>query len=945
MKLRTKFLALFVVSSLVLLIIFSVSGYFWLRGQTLRNINSEMVNLVNSSVGQVDLWSSAKTRSMDTLASTLPTAANAKPYYKNYLKIYEKDADLLDLYVAFPDSSLILGSNWVPPAGFDPRTRPWYQLAVQKNGLVFTQPYIDAMTQKYVLTAAMPLKNPDGSLRGVIAEDILLSTVTDKLKDAQIRGNGYTFLLDAQGQVLAHPDESLLGTKLRDNTVYREVAQDMATSESGCKTYEFNQQKMMVAFHKVPSTGWMLAFVLPEAVIYEDFAILKFIPAVILLLVLLLSWFMAKTVCGPIEKLQKLMGKVADGDLSVRGKVKRFNADDEIGLLTQAVNQTLDKLQHWIEDSRLKVEYLNAIPSPVVAVDANRKIIFMNPAGARAVGCSMESCLGEEVEGLFKFADYEGGSVVDRSMQENVILTADTLAELADKTVPLRYTVTPSKDGRGKVCGALICMIDITEENKAISTVEGLIQDAVVGKLSSRGNPDQFQIVGFKKTIAGINELMETIVRPLKELSAVLEQMSQGNLTVQMKGQYEGVYGELKNSINHSVTTISQMIKDIYDSTLELQQASGALIDIATTVAANNEEMSATVGTISATVQEISATMEETASSTELVNEGVGSVAGLAKDMSTASQEAVAVSQKVAADVKQVSLVIEAVAQSLNRVVVSTNKVADFCHRSIDITAEAKHRSQETNEIIQKLHLSSKQINKITTVIRSIAEQTNMLALNATIEAASAGEAGKGFAVVAGEVKQLSRKTSEEAGMIAQQIETMQQDMNEAVSAVEKISEVIEETQSITRTIAAAVGRSGWSKEELAAALEQEEQQEISIRQEIAAIAGKTEQVSQSALEAAQGVNELFHTTEDMSQKAGSVAASAAEMASAMKNIAVATHETAQGNQDIAQNVQEADKAIVDTADKAGKSSECAADVEGISRRLKNLVEKFNVES
>ncbi|WP_446030823.1 methyl-accepting chemotaxis protein [Peribacillus simplex] len=62
---------------------------------------------------------------------------------------------------------------------------------------------------------------------------------------------------------------------------------------------------------------------------------------------------------------------------------------------------------------------------------------------------------------------------------------------------------------------------------------------------------------------------------------------------------------------------------------------------------------------------------------------------------------------------------------------------------------------------MDQLSNTSKEIERIVTMITSIAEQTNLLALNAAIEAARAGENGKGFAVVAGEIRKLSENTKE----------------------------------------------------------------------------------------------------------------------------------------------------------------------------------------
>ncbi|MBP2641371.1 MAG: hypothetical protein H6Q66_2322 [Firmicutes bacterium] len=429
---------------------------------------------------------------------------------------------------------------------------------------------------------------------------------------------------------------------------------------------------------------------------------------------------------------------------------------------------------------------------------------------------------------------------------------------------------------------------------------------------------------------------------PILAIVGATGRIKNGDLTARVKVHSENEFGVLAQNFNKMVEDLQSLTKDIYRVTEELHGSSSQLIDIACNVAANSQEMSAAVGTVSAAIEEITAGTEENASSTEQVSHRVGLVAKMANEMSVAAQEAVRTSERVADEVKEVSVVIEDVSQSIQHVAIFAQEVAASCKRSIDIAAEAKSLSLETNDIITKSNASSKQISKIVDVIRRIAEQTNMLALNATIEAAGAGEAGKGFAVVAAEVKELSKRTTEEAARIGQQIEDMQNNMGEAVAVVAKITGVIAETMDITQNIALAVSEEPHSRPEAAAGIPNGAQR-TTISKEVTVIASKAEQVSQNAVEAARGVEAMFRTTEKISQKADEVACSADEMQSMMNAIAQATQEIAQGTQDISQSMQDTDKAIVDTAEKATKVSESAYEMGELANRLKMLEGKFKL--
>lgn len=459
------------------------------------------------------------------------------------------------------------------------------------------------------------------------------------------------------------------------------------------------------------------------------------------------------------------------------------------------------------------------------------------------------------------------------------------------------------------------------------------------------------------------------IVRPIRTVRDYIKEISAGNLNLKLlpvKSNDE--VGELTISANTMLEKLQQAqnhtIANIQQATMELTKSTADMIDIATGVAANSEEMSAKVSTVSSTVTQMAANLEETASSTQEVCAVTESVAEMSGRMLDAAQKVVMTSEAVSGEVSKVSSVVEDISQSINRAAdstvsvsnsmssiatavetinVSLNNVNEKCERSLGIAVEAEDRSRETSDIIKRLNAASKQINQVVYIISNIAEQTNMLALNATIEAACAGEAGRGFAVVAAEVKELSKRTTNETKIIAEQIEEMQLGMLDAVTAVDKIAGVIKETAEITRTIAGAVTEQSGSAKDISKALSSGVQEIEGISKEISEIAKSAGNVSASAQDAALGVKSMYDLTVDILHKSKDVATSSEEVRYVMNTIAEATQDNAQGTQDIMESMQETDEAIANTANHATLLSKAAQDLGELTKNMEMLVNKFKV--
>ncbi len=123
------------------------------------------------------------------------------------------------------------------------------------------------------------------------------------------------------------------------------------------------------------------------------------------------------------------------------------------------------------------------------------------------------------------------------------------------------------------------------------------------------------------------------------------------------------------------------------------------------------------------------------------------------------------------------------------------------------------------NERVARLADTCQRIGDVLTLIRSVADKTNLLALNATIEAARAGEAGRGFAVVAGEVKELAGQTAKATETIAAQIEALRSETGQSTAALEKIASAIGTLDRDAAAIATGLGENAGRVGEIVARL------------------------------------------------------------------------------------------------------------------------------
>lgn len=212
---------------------------------------------------------------------------------------------------------------------------------------------------------------------------------------------------------------------------------------------------------------------------------------------------------------------------------------------------------------------------------------------------------------------------------------------------------------------------------------------------------------------------------------------------------------------------------------------------------------------------------------------GADDTAVRANSVSAASEEASAISKVVSAAVEQLQ-------ESVAQVAVGADNAAIEAGRAVEVASTSR-------TAVAKLGTSSEDIGRVVDLIGSIAGNTNLLALNATIEAARAGEAGKGFAVVANEVKELANQTNQATVGIRTQVERIQADVLEAVSAIDEIARVVGDISGRQQLVSDAISGQQSTTVEIVAAVADVASTSAQISADITAVAQATGVTSNSA--------------------------------------------------------------------------------------------------
>jgi len=307
-----------------------------------------------------------------SVESEMRLISNAEYLFGNIFKVNHY---LSSLYLASETGIFfryMLGGQYT--ADFDPRNRPWYINAKKSTKPVWVEPYMDAFTNELCSTCAVSYKDRQGKIAGVVAMDILLTTILSDIYSLRLGNSGYSFILDSRGYYLAHPEEApnTDGFSKAEGD-FKELLKDMMSLETGIKRVTVDGNDYYISFAPLVMTGWSLgiaveyeevisialkmkAYIDSQAnvateqindMLYQVTTKAFILVCIMIISVIIISIWVSKSITTPILKLTNGVKELATGNFNSKIDI---SSNDEIGILAECYNKMTDDLKKYIEN-------------------------------------------------------------------------------------------------------------------------------------------------------------------------------------------------------------------------------------------------------------------------------------------------------------------------------------------------------------------------------------------------------------------------------------------------------------------------------------------------------------------------------------------------------------------------------------------------------------------
>ncbi|MGP0012274.1 cache domain-containing protein [Pseudomonas sp.] len=339
-------------ASLIVLAAFALFTLYndYLQRNAIRDdLNSYLHEMGGVTANNIQTWLAGRSLLVENLSQSV--ALNADPAnVSNLLEQKAITSTFMGAYLGNKDGSFMIRPDSKMPDGYDPRARPWYKSAENSSGSALTEPYIDLASGQLVISIVNTVRKAGQSV-GVVGGDLSLQAIADSLNALSFDGNGYAFLVSADGKILVHPDKALVMKNLSD--VY---PQDTPRIGNEISETVANGKTRIVAFAPIKglsSVSWYVGVSVDKD---KAFAMLSnfrssavIATTIAVLIIIALLGLLIRALMQPLHVMTRAMQDIADGEGDLTRRLT-IESQDEFGILGTAFNRFVERIHTSISE-------------------------------------------------------------------------------------------------------------------------------------------------------------------------------------------------------------------------------------------------------------------------------------------------------------------------------------------------------------------------------------------------------------------------------------------------------------------------------------------------------------------------------------------------------------------------------------------------------------------
>jgi methyl-accepting chemotaxis protein len=691
---------------------------------------------------------------MSRIASGMETGGNEilAPYLDQLeiaeaIFIYDKDGDVRAAAIS-DDSEL---------GDVNVKDRDYFAATMNGESYMADNVIQSRFTGVYSIVMAAPIVDFMGKPRGGVAITLDFGKFAAKyINDVRIGERGYPYILDKQGRIIAHPDESLMLKDLSDFAFIR----SSLDSPEGTMEYEWQGEDKVQLWRHLPRTGWVFVASayksdLTRAATSQATVQLGIGAAAIVLLGVALMLAVGRMIIQPVNAIRDYAAKVGQGDLSASLK---GNFKYELGELA-------DNIRAMVEELKEKLGFaqgvLGGVSEALPSLVANEKgeITFVNGLLLHTIGKpgTPEDYLGENIDTFF-FADGRPTRTSEAlntgQRQQGEMVTTD--AEGVERTLEVK--ANPIVDLDGNPAGVFTFYHDLTQirgQQREIEVKNETIRkaadraahiaeevaaaaDRLSGKVDEVSQGAGIQSQRTAETAVSMEEMNATVLEVARNASEAAQSAEQattiaGEGEEVVRGVVDAIHGvserigELKANMDglgdraEAIGQVITVIEDIADQTnllalnaaIEAARAGEAGRGFAVVADEVRKLAEKTMGATKQVGEAITAIQQGASASiqaTELADESVRKTTGLAGDSGEVLARIVGVVSEAAQQVQSIAAASEqqsSTSEEINRAIEDINRIttetAEGTGESSEAVAELVRQAEELQEIIGEL--------------------------------------------------------------------------------------------------------------------------------------------------------------------------------------------------------------------------------------------------